>query len=69
MDVKVVVGERRRRCTFKESLIRNLLWVIPLMNLVMGVTGLYYVFNEPDGRHWGDRLAGTRVVKGTLREG
>jgi uncharacterized RDD family membrane protein YckC len=42
--------------------IRNLLWVIPVVNLLMGLTGLYALFTDPAGRHWGDRLADTRVV-------
>ena len=57
------VTEARSRCTFRYSAIRNLLWVIPLVNVVMGVTGLYYLSKDRAGRHWGDRLADTRVVK------
>ena len=63
MGLKVVAGEARTRCTFRYSAIRNLLWVIPLVNVVMGVTGLYYLSKDRAGRHWGDRLADTRVVK------
>ena len=62
MGLKVVVLPDRTHCTFKASMIRNLLWVVPLINVVMGVVGVYHVFNEAAGRHWGDRLADTRVV-------
>lgn len=63
MGLKVVAGQGRARCTFANSAVRNVLWVIPIINVVMGFTGLYYLLNTPDGRHWGDRLADTSVVK------
>ncbi len=63
MDLKVIVQPGGVRCTFKASFIRNVLWVVPLINVIMAVAGLYYLFNDPDGRHWGDCLADTRVVK------
>ena len=63
MGLKVVTGSDRARARFVTSAIRNLLWIIPIVNLVMGVSGLHFLFNDPAGRHWGDRLADTRVVK------
>ena len=63
MGMKVVVGKPRARATFLNSFVRNLLWVIPFVNFFMGVTGLYYLCYDAAGRHWGDRLADTRVVK------
>ena len=63
MGLKVVLVKGKGRCTFKESAIRNFLWVVPFVDFFMLVTGLYYVMNDPTGRHWGDRLADTRVLK------
>ena len=63
MKLKVVVGPDRAPCTYLSSTIRNLLWVIPLVNLAMGATGIYYLSKDRAGCHWGDRLAETRVVK------
>lgn len=63
LGLKVVAGPDQARCTYPASAIRNLLWVIPLVNLAMGLTGLYYLSKDRAGRHWGDRLADTRVVK------
>ena len=63
MGLKVVAGEARGSCRFPTSAIRNLLWVIPIINLFMGFTGLYYLSKGKAGRHWGDRLADTRVIK------
>ena len=63
MGFKVVVGQRRARCTVAHSVLRNLLWVVPVVNIVMGLTGVYDLSNDRAGRHWGDRLADTRVVK------
>ena len=39
MGLKVVVLPQQTRCTFKASMIRNILWAVPLINLVMGLTG------------------------------
>ncbi len=63
MKLKVVVGPDRAPCTYLSSAIRNVLWVIPLVNLAMGATGVYYLSKDRAGCHWGDRLAETRVVK------
>ena len=62
MGLKVALPNGQR-CTFKASLIRNVLWVIPGVNLLMGLTGVSYLFRDSRGRHWGDRLADTRVVR------
>ena len=63
MGLKVVIGAARRRCGFGASTMRNLLWVVPLANLLMACTGIYHLSRDRAGRHWGDRLADTRVVK------
>ncbi len=62
MGLKVVVGPTHTVCTWKDSFVRNVLWVIPVVNLVMALTGLYALVNDPAGHHWGDRLALTSVV-------
>ena len=41
---------------------RNVLWVLVPVNVVMACTGIYYLSSDRAGRHWGDRLADTRVV-------
>ncbi len=63
MGLQVVVGPSQARCTFVASAVRNLLWVLPLVNLAMGLTGLYALSHDRAGRHWGDRLADTRVLR------
>lgn len=63
MELKVVAGPDRLTCSFLNSVIRNVLWCIPLVNLLAALTGLYYLSTDRAGRHWGDRLADTRVVK------
>ena len=63
LGLRVVAGAAARdRCTFKASAIRNVLWVIPIVNVVMALTGLHYMMHDQRGRHWGDRLAETQVV-------
>ena len=63
LGLKVVAHQERARCTYLDSAVRNALWVLPVVNLVMGLTGLQALLHDPQGRHWGDRLANTQVVK------
>ena len=69
MGLRVIVLPARTRCTFRESIIRNVLWVVPVINLVMGaVAGYYVLLTTGSRRHWGDRLANTRVVRVSSQE-
>ena len=63
MGLKVVAHRDQLRCTFLDSAVRNVLWVIPVVNVVLGFTGLHDLVHDPRGRHWGDRLANTQVVQ------
>ena len=63
MGLKVVVQPEASRCTWRASFLRNVLWVIPLVNFLMISTAVYYWFSDPQGRHWGDRLANTVVIR------
>ena len=58
-----VVGPRNARCTYRLSAIRNVLWLLPIVDLFIAATALMALAREPDGRHWGDRLADTHVVR------
>lgn len=49
-------------CTWKASILRNLLLIIPLVNIVFAIAGLTTILRQADGRHWGDLIADTRVV-------
>jgi uncharacterized RDD family membrane protein YckC len=62
MGLRVVVDREPPRCTFTDSMIRNVLWLVPILQVVVGFTGLYHLLHDPRGRHWGDRLAKTQVV-------
>jgi len=62
MGLKVVAHQQQLRCTFLDSFIRNMLWLLPIINIVMGFTGLHALVHDPRGRHWGDRLANTQVI-------
>lgn len=52
-------------CTWKASVLRNLLLLIPLVNIVFAIAGLITILRQADGRHWGDLIADTRVVPAT----
>lgn len=63
MGLRVVAHDAQLKCTFLDSIVRNVLWVIPLVQVAMGLTGLHYLMHDAEGRHWGDRLANTRVIR------
>ncbi len=69
MRMRVVVAPDGHPCTFGESAVRNVLWVIPVMNAVTALTGLYYLVHDPQGQHWGDRLARSTVVVDAMEYG
>lgn len=58
-----VLGPDGRKATWGVSFTRNVLWAIPFVNLAMAITGLHDLFHDPRGRHWGDRLANSEVVR------
>lgn len=62
MGLRVVLRAARTRCTIQASVIRNVLWLVPFINLAMAATALFEVLTEAQARHWGDRLASTRLV-------
>ncbi len=63
LPARMVPARSAGRCTWKTSFLRNFLWAIPIVNVLAALTGLYYWCSDPQGRHWGDRLANTEVVK------
>ena len=69
MGLCVLAHPGAEPCTFAASAIRNVLWVIPVVNVVMGISGLYALAKDPRGRHWGDRLGNTEVVPVEHHEG
>jgi uncharacterized RDD family membrane protein YckC len=62
MGLKVVMGKDQANCNYIASVLRNVLWIVPFINLLMACSGFYAVFINPLRGHWGDRLAETRVV-------
>ena len=62
MGLRVVRGPSQVRCRVVGSALRNFLWLVPFANVLMAGTGLYALSKDRAGRHWGDRLADTRVM-------
>ena len=63
LGLRVILAATGQPCTFKESISRNILWVIPIVNVVMFVASAWYVLRDGRARHWGDRMAETQVVQ------
>ncbi len=68
MGLRVVIVPDRRRCGWRESVLRNLLWLIPIVNGAMLLSTLYYLLRPAPARHWGDRLGQTDVVRASPTE-
>jgi uncharacterized RDD family membrane protein YckC len=78
--VKAVVPSTRAPANFQESALRNapfaaatLCWALPLLWPVFFLVGLpaiayeaWRVYEEPQGRRFGDKLADTQVVDGKV---
>ena len=63
MGLQVVMHQGRRPCTFKHSVIRNVLWLLPPINVFMAFAAVYSLLRHGGGaRLWGDRLADTQVI-------
>ena len=63
MGLRVVVLPDHRRCGPRESALRNLLWLVPIVNGAMLLSTLYYMLRPAPARHWGDRLGQTEVTR------
>ncbi len=59
-----VLTEQHQQCTLWTSALRNMLWIIPVANVVMGLVGLHCLMHDNQAKHWADRLAGTQVALG-----
>ena len=62
LRLKVVSLPSQQPCTFTQSIRRNLLWVLPVTDVVMSANSTYAVLTGKSGHHWGDRLASTQVI-------
>ena len=67
MGVQVVMARGGSPCSYSVSFLRNLLWIIPLLNILIALNGLIHLAHTPPSRHWGDRLAETRVIRYVTR--
>jgi len=48
--------------TYRESLLRNFFFIIPIVNIVMILAELYFITQDTDGYRIGDKVAKTYVV-------
>ena len=62
MRIRVIAGADEKPSGYVESILRNILWVVPVIQIAMGLTGLYLLMHDKQSQHWGDRLADTHVV-------
>jgi uncharacterized RDD family membrane protein YckC len=60
----VVSLETGRPCSRAESVRRNLLFLVPGLNIVAAILETITVIRDPQGQRLGDRLARTQVVEG-----
>lgn len=58
MGLKVVNVRKNTACSFKDSLLRNLTFMVPVLNIIECLMP----FVDAEGLRFGDKLAGTQVV-------
>jgi uncharacterized RDD family membrane protein YckC len=58
LGIKVVDFDNAKKCTLRQSIIRNILFWLPLAFFVE----IIWILGEPKGRRMGDYLANTKVV-------
>lgn len=59
MGLKVINTKTNKPCSLKDSFLRNITLVIPILNVI----DLLVPFIDPEGLRFGDKLAGTKVVE------
>ncbi|MDD5772627.1 MAG: RDD family protein [bacterium] len=48
--------------TFRESILRNFFFIIPIINYLMIAVELFLIYWDPDGSRIGDKIAMTQIV-------
>jgi len=62
MNLKVVDPENGEDIDYGKSALRNVVWAIPLVNLIMLFVELYLAATDEKGMRVGDKIAKTMVV-------
>lgn len=64
MNLQVIRIDTGHPAGFKDSVIRNFVFLVPYLNILMVLVEGVLALTEDQGQRFGDRVAGTRVVKG-----
>lgn len=64
VGVSVKSFDTGQPCNIWTSALRNMMWIIPVVNIIMGLVGMHCLMHQSQSRHWADQLAGTRVALG-----
>lgn len=64
-ELRVVDRATQQPCSLGRLCARNVLWLVPIVNIVFAIAAAWLIVHEGSGRHWGDRLADTHVVSAT----
>lgn len=63
MGLRVMNLATKARCTYVDSLLRQILFIIPLVNVVIAIIEFVLVLVDPKGIRLGDKIAKTMVIE------
>ena len=63
MGLRVINTETGARCNYKDSVLRQILFIIPLVNLLIAFVELILVLTDSKGIRLGDKIAKTMVIE------
>lgn len=63
MGLRVMNLATKQKCTYVDSLLRQILFIIPLVNIVIALIEFVLVLVDPKGIRLGDKIAKTMVIE------
>ncbi|MCK4936770.1 MAG: RDD family protein [Elusimicrobiales bacterium] len=63
MGLRVINTETGTRCNYKDSVIRQIVFVVPILNFLVALVELVVVLSDDKGIRLGDKLAKTMVIE------
>ncbi|MEA3307826.1 MAG: RDD family protein [Elusimicrobiota bacterium] len=63
MGLRVINTETGERCNYKDSVLRQILFIIPIVNLLIALIEFVLVLTDTKGIRLGDKIAKTMVIE------
>ncbi|MBU2530782.1 MAG: RDD family protein, partial [Elusimicrobia bacterium] len=63
MGLRVINTDTGARCSYKDSVLRQILFIIPIVNLLIALIEVILVLTDTKGIRLGDKIAKTMVIE------